>query len=373
MPELFIEPLTDRQTCFKCQQTVTGKKKLSKCSRCHAITYCGVACQKADWPRHAWNCVPVMVTEFEGKGRGVVAARDIKMGEFIFLDKPDVSLSFNSPLSTNRPIIEQLCDEDAKSVMRQVDNLPSEAKLVFYKLEDSQGEWAKELRIFSRNARGSVKMKEIRLYLNAILINHSCAPNAYQEYTEGGSKEVRAIKDISKGEEITIFYHSSDYFSYMEFGCNVNEWKQVIKDQFGFDCKCCVCVGDVPDQEDIIKELLELHDNLNPSTVTQSEEKRSIFLQAIDKILDLNLRLYIGTLEDKIWALLFVSHQVVQHHFYFTSLITKLASVFDLFNEGSNYAVGRVGWHGLAAGGAVSDSLLARSAHDMTGGAAGNR
>ena len=88
MPEPYIEPITDRQTCFKCNKTADGKKKLSKCNGCHAITYCCKECQKEDWPRHAWNCVPVMVTEVPGKGQGLVAARDIKMGELIFTDKP---------------------------------------------------------------------------------------------------------------------------------------------------------------------------------------------------------------------------------------------------------------------------------------------
>ena len=47
--------------------------------------------------------------------------------------------------------------------------------------------------------------------------------------------------------------------------------------------------------------------------------------------------------------------------------------MLDLVDERSDHAVGHVGWHGLAAGGAVSHSLLAGSAHDMTGGAAGER
>ena len=111
MPENFIQPVTDRQQCFTCHKTVTGKRKLSKCSKCHAITYCGARCQKADWPRHISNCIPVMVTEYEGKGRGLVAARDIKMGEFIFLDKPAIKMpicsSFNIG-SDNRHIFNQL-------------------------------------------------------------------------------------------------------------------------------------------------------------------------------------------------------------------------------------------------------------------------
>ena len=69
---------------------------------------------------------------------------------------------------------------------------------------------------------------------------------------------------------------------------------QAIKNRFFFDCKCCVCTGDVPDQEDITKELLELHDRLDQGTATAT---------AIDKIIDLNLRLYIGSLDDKIQSL----------------------------------------------------------------------
>ena len=216
MPELFIEPLTDRQTCFKCQQTVTGKKKLSKCSRCHAITYCGVACQKADWPRHAWNCVPVMVTEFEGKGRGVVAARDIKMGEFIFLDKPAITLPNHSLLDSNEGHEVVLHKREFDSLMKQIDNLPSEAKSQFYKLADTEqfnlgGFHAgaekrmrdKAVQIFVNNANGN--HDSMILYLNVILLNHSCAPNSAAEPSKEGECVVRAIRDISKGEEVTLF------------------------------------------------------------------------------------------------------------------------------------------------------------------------
>ena len=94
MPEFYVEPMKDRKICFVCQMTARekGKKVLLTCEKCHAITYCGVECQGADWQRHEWNCVPVMVTEFPGKGRGLVAARDIEKGELIFTDKSVIKL-----------------------------------------------------------------------------------------------------------------------------------------------------------------------------------------------------------------------------------------------------------------------------------------
>ena len=76
------ENLTNRNKCHKCNKTgETTKDKLPKCARCHSITYCSQECQQQDWGRHKPNCVPVMVKEYEEKGQGLVAARDIKMGE----------------------------------------------------------------------------------------------------------------------------------------------------------------------------------------------------------------------------------------------------------------------------------------------------
>ena len=163
-----------------------GNKKLSKCAKCHAITYCGRECQVADWPRHNWNCVPVMVTEIEGKGRGLVAARDIKMGELIFRDKPAIQLAFHGSIPSDPDFME--------SFKSQIDALPSEAKLQFNKLmaptddvnmnvfirnlAGRNKDDARLLKKFIGNALGNRNNNIVSLYLNISLVNHSCAPNA---------------------------------------------------------------------------------------------------------------------------------------------------------------------------------------------------
>ena len=117
MPEFYIEPMTDRRVCFKCNKT--GKKKLFKCSGCEAITYCSEECQREDWTRHEWNCVPVMVTEIPGKGRGIVAARDIKMGEEIFIDKPVIKLTTNAKgMPVDPGFMASLRDQIAKGCLK---------------------------------------------------------------------------------------------------------------------------------------------------------------------------------------------------------------------------------------------------------------
>ena len=68
-----------------------------------------------------------------------------------------------------------------------------------------------------------------------------------------------------------------------------------------------------------------------------------------------------------------MNQKIFQHHLDPTSPVIVLAAVLDLINEGSHQTVGHVGWHGLAASRAVRHFCPARSADDMSGGAAGKR
>ena len=313
MPELFIEPLTNRQECFQCHKTVTGKKKLSKCAGCHAVTYCSVECQREDRTRHKWNCVPVMVTEIPGKGRGIVAARDIQMGELIFIDKPAITLPSNFMLSSF------MSSGPVESLKTQVENLPTEAKSQFYKLTapDTNTQMntvisilanrnnynSEAIKLFMGNALTNRKGNYSSLYLNLSLVNHSCAPNAVEgeeSYDQVPHYELRAIKDISRGEEINTCYISN----IKRFGVGLQRRKAGIKQEMDFDCACSVCSGQVADQKDIMKRLAKLHRELNPLRqyeIVIGFEKWEARLQ--DKIVDLTMELYIGKLDDKIRAL----------------------------------------------------------------------
>ena len=152
------------------------------------------------------------------------------------------------------------------------------------------------------------------VFLNVALINHSCAPNAWigTAEEEGETwKEVRAIKDISKGEEVTKFYarcgckEMDERFTIKAFGSSPRERRAVLKKHFRFDCKCCVCSGSAPEQEDILREWLELHGRLY---LRQSRKRKEVSFWAeqvkiADKLVDLTLELNIGNVEDKIASL----------------------------------------------------------------------
>ena len=128
MPEFYAEPMKDRRSCFVCEKTLHRKlHNQLTCIKCHASTYCGRGWQSADWGRHKWNYVPVMVTEFPGKGRGLVAARDIEKGELIFKDEALIKLAVDAD--------GHFVDPDfMTSLKEQIESLPSEARAQYYKL-----------------------------------------------------------------------------------------------------------------------------------------------------------------------------------------------------------------------------------------------
>ena len=92
-------------------------------------------------------------------------------------------------------------------------------------------------------------------------------------------------------------------FTIKAFGCNTRERRAVLKKHFRFDCKCCVCTGTIPDQEDIIKELLELHRRFDFNQSRKKRKDAANQVKLADKIVDLTLKLYIGNIEDKVNSL----------------------------------------------------------------------
>ena len=264
------ENLTDRNKCHKCHKTGERKKdKLSKCGRCQSITYCSKECQEEDWPRHSDNCVPVMVKEYGEKGLGMVAAKDIKMGEQILIDKAFVS------------------NDDICAYFGYLSLTPdAERRLINQKI-----------------------LKDISL------LNHSCAPNAAMGLLESEENEeqdkrfeLRAVKDISKEDEVTIFY-DRNYCASLWLHADLRE---TIQEDFGFDCKCPVCSGEVPNQDDIMRKIQDIISSNrergcfkdNPKMTLLDWRREAI---ACGAIAELAKTLYMGRPEGKLGTLIVFS------------------------------------------------------------------
>ena len=292
------EDVTDRRCCHKCNMTVTGKRKLSKCARCHSITYCGQECQREDWPRHRQFCIPVMVTEIPGKGHGLVASKKFKKGELIFKETAAISLKAREGAGV-------ITMDMAQGVKSQVQNLSDEQKSKFYKLKHKKeslnssntvsigltANCLEELLIVTNNGNFSSKESMLALFINSPLLNHSCAPNAVLGKVPESAKgmEVIALRDISKGEEITQCYIRGlpKY--------NQSEMRKRLKEEFQFDCECTVCSGETPNQDRILLELaLALC-----SIPFGNDRQRPIDVSKLDKAIDFTNQLYIGHQTEK--------------------------------------------------------------------------
>ena len=310
MPEV----KTDKKSCFKCHKVYDKKLKTRKVCQCHAITYCGQECQVEDRPRHEDNCVPVMVTEVGEKGRGLVAAKDIKMGERILIDSLAISLE-------SIKLGDVITRKVTRSLKEQIQALPEEKATQFYNLKSlrtivyserdlktlRKENCFNEMKIFQSNK--FERYTEVLFFILS-LINHSCAPNVEESYLPDVTEdqeivdeyELRAVRDISKGEEITIFYLPKS-------GTIVpREVRQIyLKAKFGFDCKCSVCCGDVDNQDRITEKITKIL-LLSPDSeefrfcqkydTSVDERKRMAIKGAV--LVTLTRKLHIGSAESKI-------------------------------------------------------------------------
>ena len=287
------ESVTDRKCCHKCFKTVTGKTKLSKCARCHSITYCSRECQIKDWPRHRQFCIPVMVTEINAKDLGLVASKDFKKGEVLYKETAVITVHAPSDMVP----LQELKD--------QIDKMSEEQKTKFYQLlprgniNEAQRAAALrencllELDIFLSNSYN--KLDKVVLFLSSSLLNHSCAANVFLEKISDDDARVIATKDISIGEEVTECY-SVGFMTR-------SQMKTKLLEDYSFDCYCGVCAGSIPHQDNLISEISSKTASLSSQSLDllyqNKKEEWMTEASQLDRAAEMTKQLYIGHIKDK--------------------------------------------------------------------------
>lgn len=167
------------------------------------------------------------------KGLGVVASRHFKLGDRIMLEKALVTFRLWGDLPADT----------------KVAALPPSDRAKYFGLHDRQASAAGEPKsaegIRQTNALplGSTQgdaygtsgeATEMGVFYECSRINHSCRPNAQNQWCSRlGSMTIHAIDDIKPGEEITISYTPDVMTS--------AERRQRLLTRFGFLCTCSLC------------------------------------------------------------------------------------------------------------------------------------
>jgi len=90
------------------------------------------------------------------------------------------------------------------------------------------------------------------VFYNAAMFSHSCTPNSIFEYSEEKRIiEIRAVKDVKKGDELTIAYFEGSMLFTQRY--------KYARDQYLFMCRCELCSLQAPlwcayCQEKLIKQ-----------------------------------------------------------------------------------------------------------------------
>ena len=130
-----------------------------------------------------------------------------------------------------------------KSILRELDNLPDDKVDLFYKLSDckvAEGEEPTELGIWRTNnfalGRSNNKSKN-GIFPSLSRFNHSCVPSAEFRWNEKlFQQEIRAIRDIVPGEEITLCYFTVEVMEQSKV-----DRQKYLEGHYGFTCDCQAC------------------------------------------------------------------------------------------------------------------------------------
>ena len=245
MPEVY----RDLMTCVVCDK---GGVSIKICAKCFSVSYCGRECQVADWARHKRLCDSVMVKNFGEKGRGLVASKNFKVGDIIFKDISVASINVADEFDAVD------CVEYGKEVYAQISTLSEVDQKTFFELSRSAKfdvimsdpacrifpeKFKRAFSIYQNNSMGSGEKDE--LYLKYSLLNHSCDPNTIpkNENFNGKRMELRAIKEIKVGDEVTTCYIGADVATLGE-----KKEKEKRLRYWSFQCRCDICLQPATDR-----------------------------------------------------------------------------------------------------------------------------
>jgi len=247
-------PNPDPPVCTFCQSPTAT---LHSCC-CGQVSYCGKDCQRADWKRHKPDCPPFITKEVSGKGRGLVATRNLPLG-FTLLTEDAVLVISTNNFNYDKLLADFLSKN--KETRMEILKLYDGTEGTNEDLTDTKKLVAKLDRIVEINSilRCMVGQENTKnVYLKASLLNHDCRPNLtwHSLFEKKERILVNVLRKVEKGDELTVSYIKDE-------NCPTRIQRKESLVKYRFDCQCDICKKENPDDEKMRKEFQQLtHDQI---------------------------------------------------------------------------------------------------------------
>lgn len=180
------------------------------------------------------------------KEKGLIAIEKISKGTRILSEEPIITVPRNEPDSEQLRI----------SICEQVDALSEHQRRAFLSMHNIhayRNAAEQYLGIVRTNALPiETNRSEGGIFLEACRINHACDNNAQKNWNGNIKRHtVHALRDISKGEEITIYY--------LGVQKNREARNEALQAKFGFLCSCRLCSLPLEQSQESDRRLDEIY------------------------------------------------------------------------------------------------------------------
>ncbi|KAF9454826.1 SET domain-containing protein [Macrolepiota fuliginosa MF-IS2] len=174
---------------------------------------------------------PFFVADLPGRGKGLIASRDIEQGELLLREKPlfvvprQVSSSPSALISGLLMKLNE--DEQAAFYNLSYVNFPKH-------LDPDEHRDEVSLAIFQTNAVAAGD--GVGIFPKMARINHGCSSAFNVVYTwreKEGALYVHALKSINRGQELLTSYTNSKR--------SRHDRRAFLAEHYGFECQCSVC------------------------------------------------------------------------------------------------------------------------------------
>ena len=210
------------------------------------------------------------VDKVEGKGLGCIATKKIKKGTLILREKPSLVKVADVNKDMNPTVLKNLIDAYVKMEVGEKEeyltlaNKYSEDSEIGFEVEEDREEFVRAFtaycdQIFSNlvseitltnidleTAKKVYQIYQTNAFHNGVCLkmsrfNHSCSSNAeYFWNTDEQTRDLRAIRNIPAGDEITVNYRGVEIQ-------DVNDRIQLLLKEYHFYCNCAAC--DISEEE----------------------------------------------------------------------------------------------------------------------------